>query len=30
LKDPDPIIPQIGELKPVAPTVDDVRRVIGL
>ena len=30
LKDPDPIIRQIGELKPVAPTVEDVRRVIGL
>jgi threonine synthase len=30
LKDPDPIIRQIGELKPVTPTVDDVRRVIGL
>ncbi len=30
LKDPDRIIRQIGELKPVAPTVDDVRRVIGL
>jgi len=30
LKDPDPIIRQIGEMKPAAPTVDDVRRVIGL
>jgi threonine synthase len=30
LKDPDPIIRQIGELKPVAPTVDDVRRAIDL
>ena len=30
LKDPDPIIRQIGEMKPVAPTVDDVRRVIAL
>jgi threonine synthase len=30
LKDPDPIIRQIGELKPVAPTVDNVRRAIGL
>jgi threonine synthase len=30
LKDPDPIIRHIGELKPVAPTVNDVRRAIGL
>src|SRR5213596_188814 len=30
LKDPDPIIRQIGELNPVAPTVNDVRRVIDL
>jgi threonine synthase len=30
LKDPDPIIRQIGELKSVAPTVNDVRRVIAL
>jgi threonine synthase len=30
LKDPDPIIQQMNELKPVAPTVNDVRRAIGL
>src|SRR6266403_3715261 len=30
LKDPDPVIRQIGQLKSVAPTADDVRRVIGL
>ncbi len=30
LKDPDPIIRQIGELKPVAASVTDVRRAIGL
>ena len=30
LKDPDPITQRMKKLKPVAPTVDDVRRVIGL
>jgi threonine synthase len=30
LKDPDPIIQQMNELKPVAPTVNDVRRAIEL
>ena len=30
LKDPDAIIQRIGELKPVAATVNDVRRAIGL
>jgi threonine synthase len=30
LKDPDPIIQRMRELKPVAPTVNDVRRAIGL
>jgi threonine synthase len=30
LKDPDPIIQQMKELKPVAPTVNDVRRAIEL
>src|SRR5216110_169869 len=30
LKDPDPITQRMKELKPVAPTVDDVRRAIGL
>ena len=30
LKDPDPISQRIKELKPVAPTVANVRRVIGL
>jgi threonine synthase len=30
LKDPDPIIQRMKELKPVAATVNDVRRAIGL
>jgi hypothetical protein len=30
LKDPDPIIQQMKELKPVAATVEDVRRAIEL
>jgi threonine synthase len=30
LKDPDPIIRQIGELKPVAPNVTELRRAIDL
>src|SRR5213080_3700599 len=30
LKDPDAIIQQMNELKPVAPTINDVRRAIGL
>jgi threonine synthase len=30
LKDPDPIIQQMNQLKPVAPTMNDVRRAIEL